>query len=557
MALRDVVAKFVIDVTGGDKLADADRKLTSAKNNARGFIGELRAMSRLWVGGQIVNGIRQFVLGQIQMADELKHNAENLGLTTDELQKYQYVAQTMQVPTQQAIVAFRFFNRAIGEVALGTKSTTKYFRQMGIQIRDGNGQIKPTDQLLLEFSDKLHAIPDQATRTAFAMRALGRGGASMLPVLQQGSAALKEMFDDVREMGGGLDEDFIQKAHDVDRQQKRLALGWRTMRTAIVRELLPALVEWVKHGIANVKILIDTAKHSYALRTALIFLGAAAATYGALAYASWLPLIALFTAIGAAIFAAYIVFDDFYTFLAGGDSVIGRQIDKLGGDSKGVAAEITGAFNAIKDAVFAATDGMKDFHKSFVGVFVDGIPQIAAWGGEFLTLVVSRVDEAINEVDRLQHAIASVTIMFDRFAHPFKGSAAVFDAAQNLVDKEFADKQAAYDQRQQNYQRMARAFDSLTTPVNKAPPPAPGAGAPGAPGNTDVPYFLAAQPQPNQPGAPNVPAMWNGSLSVTNNVTVHTTGQAAPKEITNAATAGTRKAFRAVGAGMPSATGAQ
>jgi hypothetical protein len=538
MALRDVIALFRVNIEGVNQLDDADKRLKRISKDAEKAERDIIRFGKAFIGGVVLRGIKNFVQGQIQMADELKHNAENLGLTTDELQKYQFIASAMQVPTQQAVVAFRFFNRAVGEVAMGTKSTTKYFQQMGIKIYDAQGKIKPTDQLLFEFSDKLAAIPDQSLRTAYAMRALGRGGASMLPVLQKGSAALREMFRDVEELGGGFDADFVEKAHEVDLEEKRLAMGWRTMSAILIKQLIPYMKMWIDNGIKNVKLLIDTAKHSYAVASAIRFLGAVAVAAGAAVALAWGPEIAVFTALAAAVFAAYLIFDDFYTFLKGGKSVIGDNIDKMGGDSKNVAKQIKDAFKGIYDAVKPVSDSMKEFSKSFSGA---AVADIIKWSGTFTVYVVDVFDSLLMILRKLA-AYGNVSAI-DLLTNSKAAQAA--EAKVNAIE-------AAYEKRHAAYQGAVRALDSLGTPTvqsgNKTNPDgSPALPAPPAPAPSGVnpDGSLAGLPPPPLP-SPNIVVNVQS-----NGHDPSAVGRAAAK----GAAAGMRNAYAGVTAGMPSAVG--
>ena len=412
MALRDLFVKFGIDVEGKEKLDAADKSIKSAIGSAREFGRALRFAAGAFTGGFIGRAISGFINDQIAMADRLKHSAEALGLSTDELQKYSYAADLMQVPVQQTAIALRFFNRAVGEAALGGKGASKVFSQVGINIRDANGQIRPSNELLFEFADKLKGTHSQALRTAYAMRLLGRNGAALLPVLQTGSEALKQAFKDVDELGGGFNEKFIENAHETYNQMRRLKMGWRSISVAIVTELLPVVNRWIEGSIKTAKWLIAMAKHTYGFRTALMALAAGALIialtklFALFAPASLdlksllgmflkYPLIAVFTA---AITALYLAFDSFYTFLEGGDSVLGRFLDMIGG--YGNAAVVRNQLKEIFDEIYAAWQQIKsplgEMGQIIGHVFADSVPSIIKWGGIFATYVLDKLDTAIT-----------------------------------------------------------------------------------------------------------------------------------------------------------------
>ncbi len=502
-----------------------------------------RRMGSYLLVGALANGIKTFVEGLITQADQLKHNSEMLGLSTEELQKYQYVANLMQVPVQQTAVALRFFNRAIGEASFGTKSAVKVFGQLGIAVKDANGQVRPTDELLFEVADKLKGVHSQAQRTAIAMRLLGRSGAAMLPVLQQGGEALRTAFKDVDELGGGFNDKFIEQAHETDVQLKRLKMGWRSVAVAIATEVLPWMNKQIERSIRTVKHLIDLAKHTYAFRTALMALAAGTLALALtrlfklfsigkmtlrdlLTFFVKYPLIALFTA---AILALYIAFDDLYTFLKGGDSVIGRFLDSIGGAGTALEVwkELKTALEDVWEALKPVGDSLKVIGVDMAKAFVSSIPGIVKWGGIFTTFVI----------DLLARSILLAKQFANWVAHGFMGT----DETPDLKAS-----REGYEALHLKLEALTRNLDSLTNPPKRGPNVA-------APGSDYGP-----QPAGTQPGKTDF--LQIPPITITSNVTVH--GASDPKGTAAAVSKETkgaikdaltrhRDAFNAVTAGSP------
>lgn len=523
---------------------------------ARTFGRVLRQAGQYLLVGAIVNGVKNFIQGQVESADKLKHNAERLGLTTDQLQQYTYVADLAQVSTEQAAVAFRYFNRTVGEAQLGTKGAVKTFGELGM-LTDVQDKTKTTNELLLTFADRLAALPTQAQRTAFAMRTLGRGGASMLPVLQKGSAELRGMFKDIEDLGGGFNEGFVQAAHDTDVQLKRLKMGWRSMSVAILTEVLPVFTQWVNNSIKTVKQLIDLAKHTYFVRTAIVAL-ATGATFLALKrfmalfhvgkmgvkeFLSILmrnaPLVAFL-----AIFAAlYLVVDDFYTLMVGGKSVIGDFLDELGGAGTAVqfVKDIKEAFEKVWEAIKPARDSLKEFGAGLIIAFTNGIPAMASWVGQFSVGVVQLIDTAVTGLRTLWSLMkAGKEITIGQGAGP---NTAAAGAAWDDVIKLNADWEA----RMKNLNHAADVFSDLDDPKKIAR-------RAGANRAADEDFFNGA-------GGAGGGTMQMAPITI--NQTIHTSAE--PKAVGAAANKGTkaalkdastrnRDAYHAVTAGTPVAT---
>ena len=473
MALRDLLVRFGIDVDGREKLLETDVAIRRTILNAERLGGTLKRLGGFLIVGALVNGLKNFVEEQINAADALRHNAEKLGISTEELQKYQYAAQMMNVSTQETAVALRFFNRAVGEASLGTKSAVKVFDGLGIKVKDAGGNVRPTNELLFEFSDKLKTIPSQAQRTAYAMRTLGRGGSALLPVLQRGSDGLKEIFKDVDELGGGFNDAFIQAAHETDVQLKRLKMAWRGVYVAIATEVLPIIKRWTERSIVTAKHLIDLSEHTYGFRTALMALTAGAVILGLkrllgifnpfkasvkdvmmamLANAPLVAFIALMTAL-------YVVFDDFYTFLIGGDSVLGDFLNRLGGagSAKKFREDLVAAFEKVGEALAPLMGQLAEFGLAALKAFADTIPYVIKWGGIVATAVVAVIDSAVSGLRSIITIVTGIPGLFKKGADGIAGS-----DSHILADLDA--QNSAWEKRMEAYGKVKDVFDSIGNP---------------------------------------------------------------------------------------------
>lgn len=531
MALRDLLIKLKVEANGKE-LEVVEASLERTKKSAEGLGRILGRIGSYYIAARLIRAGKNFIESQIEQADALDHNAERLGISTDELQKYNYVSGLIGVSAEKVAIGFRYFNRAVGEAALGNKSANKTFAQLGIQIKGTDGKIRPTSDLLADFSDALKKIPDQAARTALEMRLLGRTGSALLPLFQKGSVAIREMFKDVDELGGGFQKDFIEAAHKTDVQLKRLAFGWRSVSVAIVTEILPVFNHWIERSIHTVKLLIDLAKKTYGFRTALIALATGAAffalkrlfnlfQFGKLTVADFFTALLRNTALVAFVAlltAAYLILDDFYTFMQGGDSIIGRFLDAFGGAGTALKfwQDLKKAFADIGEALKPARNDLAEITKLIGQAFIESVPSIVQFAGVTLTRVAYAVDYLITRFRQLYNILGG-------------GS-----------KRDVLNIDESLDKRLRLYDKIADSFANIpTVPVGQAPI---------GPGD---PRFV---------GPPQ--AARSGPVQVENNITVHMGANADPTQVGQAvkkgATEGTksglseyRDTYDAINIGQP------
>jgi hypothetical protein len=407
MALRDVLVELVVAVKGQKELEQVDTSIKKTTGSANRLGWSLERMALVYSGLRLIRGIKNFIESTIDGAAALRAQAATLGLTTDELQKYQYVADALHTPTRQVAFAFRFFNRAVGEAALGTKHANKVFSDLGMKIKDSNGKIRPTADLLFEFSDKLKKVPDQATRTALAMSTLGRGGAELLPLLQIGGDALRDMFQDVDDLGGGFNAVFVKQAAEARVHLVRLRFAIRGMGVAITQALLPGMEKWADRLAKIAKTLAIVGQKTWAFKTALILLTPVLlgligklitlTRTGGLAFAWVKSNLAPILVITAALTALYYVFDDLWTFAHGGDSVFGELLDDTGaGNALKVFKQLQELVGQIQTAIKPFTDLIASIGPDLVKAFTDAAPALIKWSAWFVNEFIGHMDYAIT-----------------------------------------------------------------------------------------------------------------------------------------------------------------
>ncbi len=136
------------------------------------------------------------LMGQMQkLVDEfgrLKDAADQLGMNTTAFQILRDAAGETGVGVEAFTTAMGRLQRAAAEAADGTKEAVEAFNRLGVRVRDTNGQVRPTADLLLEVADAIARIENPARQTQAAIDIFGRSGAQLLPFLKQGSDGLRE-----------------------------------------------------------------------------------------------------------------------------------------------------------------------------------------------------------------------------------------------------------------------------------------------------------------------------------------------------------------------------
>lgn len=377
-ALRSILALFQIKVD--------DKELKRGDKAVDSFGDKLSNFAKVAAGAFAVTKLKDFVVGAIEAGDALGDTADKLGISADELQKWQYAGKLTAASAEDVAQGLKFLNKNMGEASLGNKEAVETFQKLGLHTKDAAGNARPLTDVMLDFSDSLSKLPDQGQRTAYAMKLLGKGGAALLPTLQGGREEIAGMLKEFDELGGGMGPDFLKEADKADKAIGRLSLAWTGLRSRLVVKLLPTLTSVLMKGSKLLVWFQKLARHTHIVGAAMSVL-AGVGIYKVVKALGLLDkgVLSVFSsflrfAIPIALLAALaLIAEDVYTWLTGGESVIGKFVEESLGleESNKLAATLRDAFGsiwkAIQEDLIPAAKGLIPV---LVGAFQAALPAI-------------------------------------------------------------------------------------------------------------------------------------------------------------------------------------
>lgn len=130
----------------------------------------------------------------VDRLDALGENAQKIGVTTEALSGLEFVAEMSGVAVETLHGSMGRLNKAIAE---GNPA----FDAMGISVKDANGELKSADVVLKEVASKFAGYRDGAEKSALAMELMGKSGAEMVPMLNQGAGGFSRLVAEAKSMG--------------------------------------------------------------------------------------------------------------------------------------------------------------------------------------------------------------------------------------------------------------------------------------------------------------------------------------------------------------------
>ena len=118
-------------------------------------------------------------LKAIDNASHLVDTADRIGLTTTALQQLSFGFSQASVDADTFESSMDKFNKNIGDAAINGGALAKILKANGIEIRNTNGQIKTSEELLGDYADLIKYATTAQEKMLLVTTAFGKGGADI------------------------------------------------------------------------------------------------------------------------------------------------------------------------------------------------------------------------------------------------------------------------------------------------------------------------------------------------------------------------------------------
>ena len=167
------------------------------------------------VAGGAVAGLAGLAYNSVKSADDLNTLAKQTGVSTEELQKFTYASDLVDVSVDAMTGALTKLTSKMG-------NDSEVFAELGISIRDMNGELKDSEEVFYSSLEALSRIQNETERDAMAMKLFGKSANELAGIIDDGGASLKAFGDEAENLGIIIDQDTLDALNEVNDQIDRL-----------------------------------------------------------------------------------------------------------------------------------------------------------------------------------------------------------------------------------------------------------------------------------------------------------------------------------------------
>ena len=218
-------------------IARADKKLDKF-GRRMGQLGKVVAAAFAGITAAAGAGFKKLA----NDADAMAKSAQQIGVPIEELTALAHAADLSGVSFERFKTGLGQFSRTLSDSLDGLSSVgVQAFEKFGIAIKDSQGEMRSTVDLLADVADRFQAMPDGALKTAAAMNLFGRAGRDMIPLLNQGASGIRAMTDEAERLGLVISGETGRAAEQFNDNLTRISGVLRGVANRIFEKVVPSV----------------------------------------------------------------------------------------------------------------------------------------------------------------------------------------------------------------------------------------------------------------------------------------------------------------------------
>lgn len=223
----------------GNEADDASKKTSSFGDVFRGVFSAEMLKQGLEIAVDIIRAVGKAAIDAAeetaQFADDILTLSTVTGLSTKQLQEFEYMADLIDVDVDTFAKAVAKLTKNMSTARKGTGAAAEAFEKLGISITDTTtGELRDSTTVLFEVLDALGQVANETERDAIAMDIFGKSAQELNPAIVAGSEAMAKYAEEAQKFGRVYSEEELNKLNAYKDGMGRLKSSWEGLKSDFV-----------------------------------------------------------------------------------------------------------------------------------------------------------------------------------------------------------------------------------------------------------------------------------------------------------------------------------
>ena len=248
-SIFELFGTIMVDNKDANKsLSETDSK---AGKLAKTFVGgakKVAAFGAAAVGAATagVGAVTKMASSAAGAMDEIDKASQKMGISTQAYQEWDHVMQLSGMDISTMKNGLKTLSIAMTGVSEEGEETTAEFEKLGVSVKDANGNLRPTEEVMNDVIAALADMEEGAERTAISTKLFGRAGVEMAPMLNSGSDAIAAMKQEAHDLGLVFSEEAIKSGAQLNDTMGNVKASFEAAKTSLGVSLMPVVQKFAE-----------------------------------------------------------------------------------------------------------------------------------------------------------------------------------------------------------------------------------------------------------------------------------------------------------------------
>lgn len=236
------MAEAQVVIRAKDEASPAFKRVTDSARSLETKVNSIRFGGFGIAVTAIVGALGAMTKSAIDSADDLAKMSQRVGVSVESLSTLRFAAQLADTNLESLAGGLKKLSVNMADAQRGTGEAVDAFKALGVNVESSRGNLKLTDDILLELADKFSGFEDGANKTAIAVKIFGRAGADLIPFLNQGRGGIEALRREAERLGLTLSGSTARQAENFNDNLTALGNSVSALGQEMAAKFLPALI---------------------------------------------------------------------------------------------------------------------------------------------------------------------------------------------------------------------------------------------------------------------------------------------------------------------------
>lgn len=206
---------------------------------AKGIAGGVAAVGAAAVGAGV--GMFKMADSVSQTGDAIDKGSQKLNISAENYQKLSYAMERSGSSIDDISKGMKTITTELADVENGVDGAGESFSKLGVNMRNADGSMKSSEQILLDSIDALGKMENETQRNALAQEIFGKSASELTPLLNSGADGIKQLMQEAEDYGMVMSDDAVLASATFQDSLTRLQGTMSGLKNNMLGQLLPSL----------------------------------------------------------------------------------------------------------------------------------------------------------------------------------------------------------------------------------------------------------------------------------------------------------------------------